>query len=170
MYFFIAQWGRLTVHEVDGLRKETFLVSGCSVSQCSVTQTRRQFREEVAWMWGVQIDFFNPFPHYSSWRLEMGVPMILSAVWKILCSWAKPDSYKLESRGYMTDSRTTEAAPVAGWTSPLPIFPVFQCLKYKKYIYVADHLIYFFQLHISLNTTNCCAPYRFIFWQSFHYN
>lgn len=28
---FIAQWGHLIVHEVDGLRKETSFVAGCIV-------------------------------------------------------------------------------------------------------------------------------------------
>lgn len=36
VHMFIAQWGDLIVHEVDGLRKETFLVPGCIGAQCSV--------------------------------------------------------------------------------------------------------------------------------------
>jgi len=45
---FIAQWELLTIHEVDGLRKDTFLLPGV---HCSVAPTRwQQFKEDVAWM------------------------------------------------------------------------------------------------------------------------
>ncbi len=119
-----------SAHEMDCLRKETVSVSGRSGTQSSVALTRRkQFKEGVCWMWGVQSDFDQPFCTlwistvpgewgglYQRFAQQSGLPSVVfwGQIWKL--SWTR-QILAYRGRIQWWQSRTVSVAPVAGWTS-----------------------------------------------------